>query len=745
MKNKSFWQRAICAFGLIGLMIFPSTRADLSAVSAQTPTPAGWESYLAQCGQKCNPLLNQIAAPDGETLIVTNTSEEINGDLSSPAALIATPGPDGISLREAIAAADASAEFDIIRFDPALSGEQITTVQGAPLIQQGNLLIDGDIDSDGNPDIILDGTNSLSDSGFHVYGGSNVFIRGFIVRNFGKHAVSITPVPANGKPAVSGIIVYQNDLSSAMNTVELNMWQMDHTAIRNVEIVENNLHDSGGGVAVYAGMGDGASNNQVEGVKIISNIINNPGYYNAIFISPASWNGLSNNVIRDVEIRGNHMSNHINTTILIDASNQANCNNNLTENILIADNWLDGQDVTIEVLSESGMYSFGNQLTNIAITGNVISSGGIQFSGATGEGAHDNAISNVLIERNLIHNCSANGIYLTAGTGGAHHNTLKQVTLRSNVVYDNNDAGILVRGDYDTSPNNTIDDVTITNQTLVNNGNPNSWWASGINIDTKDVSNTITGVSFTNSILWGNAGYDAIRGSLVPDLVVSYNILNDARFTGANGNFYQDPLFAGPAASDYRLQASSPGVDSGDPSDVSIGALDLDAHLRLWDGNGDGSAVVDRGAYEFGAIKMQEMNVRANGVAILNGDAVPAPWDGTNFGAAELAATPVEQVFTIYNTGDAVLNLTGNPIVAIEGMHAGDFAVLTQPAGQVPADGFVSFTIAFTPQATGLRQAVVSIANNDADENPYTFAIQGTGTVAMPLRVFLPLVLQTGP
>lgn len=105
----------------------------------------------------------------------------------------------------------------------------------------------------------------------------------------------------------------------------------------------------------------------------------------------------------------------------------------------------------------------------------------------------------------------------------------------------------------------------------------------------------------------------------------------------------------------------------------------------------------------------------------------------------------MEQVFTIYNTGDAVLNLTGNPIVAIEGTHASDFAVLTQPAGQVPADGFVSFTIAFTPQAAGLRQAVVSIANNDADENPYTFAIQGTGTVAMPSRVFLPLVLQTGP
>ncbi|MGI6250065.1 MAG: choice-of-anchor D domain-containing protein [Anaerolineaceae bacterium] len=726
MKNSFSWRHAICVFGLIGLIILPSTGANLSTVSAHPPVPTGWESYLAQCGQECSPLLNQLAAPEGKTLIVTNTNEELNGDLSSPAALIANPGPDGISLREAIIAAEASAEFDVIRFHETLKGAQISTLESVPPIEVGNLLIDGDVDSDGSPDITLDGTNSARDTCFQVYGGSNVFIRGFIVRNFTNNAVAISPDPAKGKPVVSGIIVYQNDLSSTLNNaVDMTMWQMDHTAIRNVEIVENNLHDSRAGVVVHAGMGDGASNNEVEGIKIISNIINNPGYNIGVFISPASSNGISNNAIRNVEIRGNHMSNHENTTILIDASNQTNCNNNIAENILIADNWLDGLDVTIEALSESGKYSYGNQLSNITITGNVISTGGIQFSGATGEGAHDNVISNVLIERNLIHDCMANGIYLTAGTGGAYQNTLENVILRSNVMYDNNDAGILVRGDYYTSPNNTINDVTITNQTLVNNGNS---WAGGINIDTKDASNTITGISFTNSILWGNAGSDAIRGSLVPDLVVANNILNDTRFTGAYSNFYQDPLFADPAAYNYQLQASSPGVDSGDPLGASIGALDLDARLRLWDGDSNGIAVLDRGAYEFGAIKMQEMNVRANGVTILDGDALPAPWDGTDFGAAELDASPVEQIFTIENTGEAALNLTGNPVVAIGGTHAGEFTVLAQPASQVAAGGFVSFTIEFTPQAVGLRQAMVSIASDDTDENPYTFAIQGTGT-----------------
>jgi hypothetical protein len=725
MKHKFCRRRAICAFGLIGLLLFTSAGANFRAVSAQPPAPAGWEAYLDQCAPDCSPLVRQIAAPEGETLTVSNAGEELNGDLSSPAALIANPGPDGISMREAIIAAEASAEFDVIRFAPALSGAQVSTLAGVPAFERGNLLIDGDINADGRPDITLDGTGSARDTGFLVYGGSNVLIRGFTVRNFTKHAVSISPDPARGKPSVSGIIVYQNDLSSVMNAVELNMWQMDNSAIRNVEIVENNLHDSGGGVSVHAGMGDGASNNLVEGVKILSNIINNPGYYNGVFISPASWMGLSNNAIRDVEIRGNHMSNHINTTILIDASNQVNCNNNITENIVIADNWLDGQDVTIEVLVESGMYSFGNQVNNIAITGNVISTGGVQFSGATGYSAHDNAISNVLIERNLIHACMANGIYLSAGTGGAYRNTLEHVTLRSNAVYDCADAGILLHGETFSSPNNTIHDVIITNQMLVNNGNS---WAGGININSKDASNTITGVSFTNSILWGNEGGDAIRGALVP-AVVAYNILGDARFTGVNGNFYQDPLFVNPAAADYRLQAGSPGVDSGDPAGASIGAQDLDANLRLSDGDGDLVAVVDRGAWELGAIAMQEMNVRANGISILDGDAVPALWDGSDFGAAEVGAAPVEQVFTIENSGAAALTLSGDPVVAIEGAQAGDFAVLAQPSNMVAGGGSVSFTIAFAPQAAGLRQAVVSIANDDADENPYTFAIQGMGTV----------------
>ena len=89
----------------------------------------------------------------------------------------------------------------------------------------------------------------------------------------------------------------------------------------------------------------------------------------------------------------------------------------------------------------------------------------------------------------------------------------------------------------------------------------------------------------------------------------------------------------------------------------------------------------------------------------------------------------MSHTFTILNSGSAELNLTGSPIVSISGSHASDFSVTTQPTSPVAASGgSTTFTIEFAPSAIGLRAATVSIANDDADENPYTFAIQGTGS-----------------
>ena len=195
-----------------------------------------------------------------------------------------------------------------------------------------------------------------------------------------------------------------------------------------------------------------------------------------------------------------------------------------------------------------------------------------------------------------------------------------------------------------------------------------------------------------------------------------------------------------PASGDYRLQSTSPCVDAGEPAGTAIGTMDYDHAARLWDGDGDDIAVVDLGAWEYSAVTAQELNVLWDGVAIANGDAIPAPWDGTDFGNGEVSGAAVLRTFTIENTGVTTLHLTGDPVIEITGLNAADFRVVTQPVSVLDGGESISFTIEFIPMDLELREAIIKLNNDDGDENPFTFTIQGTG-VPLPFRVYLPLIL----
>ena len=125
-----------------------------------------------------------------------------------------------------------------------------------------------------------------------------------------------------------------------------------------------------------------------------------------------------------------------------------------------------------------------------------------------------------------------------------------------------------------------------------------------------------------------------------------------------------------------------------------------------------------------------EMNVKGNGVSITNGDTEPSATDDTAFGTHALGANE-DHEFTVENAGSVNLLLDGDPKVALSGTHAADFEVTAQPSSPVAPSGSTTFTVRFTPSAEGVRIAEVSIDNNDADEDPYTFAIWGAGTSAV--------------
>lgn len=99
------------------------------------------------------------------TVTVTTDNDLDNGDTSSIANLQASDGGDGISLREAIEAANNTAGDDTIEFDAALNGQTILLVSGNLQID-ATLTINGlgadqlAIDGNGGPIFLVDGANA---------------------------------------------------------------------------------------------------------------------------------------------------------------------------------------------------------------------------------------------------------------------------------------------------------------------------------------------------------------------------------------------------------------------------------------------------------------------------------------------------------------------------------------------------------------------------------------------------------
>ncbi|MEI6656682.1 MAG: autotransporter-associated beta strand repeat-containing protein, partial [Verrucomicrobiota bacterium] len=88
--------------------------------------------------------------------------------------------------------------------------------------------------------------------------------------------------------------------------------------------------------------------------------------------------------------------------------------------------------------------------------------------------------------------------------------------------------------------------------------------------------------------------------------------------------------------------------------------------------------------------------------------------------------------FTISNFGNASLDLTGTPSVAVTGDT--DFTVTQQPSASVAgAGGTTDFTVTFTPTVAGARSASIHITNNDANEGAFTVNLTGTGATAYDL------------
>ena len=149
--------------------------------------------------------------------------------------------------------------------------------------------------------------------------------------------------------------------------------------------------------------------------------------------------------------------------------------------------------------------------------------------------------------------------------------------------------------------------ASVTGMLWVNNtiANNNSGSGSGIWVGGFDDNDT-----FWNNVVVGQSGQTAFlcdtTYSTTPP-VIQYTdayAKNGNGFQGScgsdvgqSGNISADPLFVSNA--NFQLQSSSPAIDAGSNSAPDLPKKDLAGHKRIVDGNGDGSAIIDMGAYEY--------------------------------------------------------------------------------------------------------------------------------------------------
>jgi autotransporter-associated beta strand protein len=133
--------------------------------------------------------------------------------------------------------------------------------------------------------------------------------------------------------------------------------------------------------------------------------------------------------------------------------------------------------------------------------------------------------------------------------------------------------------------------------------------------------------------------------------------------------------------------------------------------------NGSDAAWVDRLVY-----------TPANGTPVIaveqpTSNALTSGISTVNFGSV-LVGSPAPLTFTIRNAGTSTLE---NLALAKSGTHNTEFALGTLGATSLAPGATTTFTVTFTPAATGTRTAAVQIASNDPATNPFIVNLTGNG------------------
>jgi len=103
------------------------------------------------------------------------------------------------------------------------------------------------------------------------------------------------------------------------------------------------------------------------------------------------------------------------------------------------------------------------------------------------------------------------------------------------------------------------------------------------------------------------------------------------------------------------------------------------------------------------------------------GGNTPSAATDTEFGDVVIGNSSDAHTFTITNAGDATLTISS---ISVD--NTMDFSV-DDLNTTISAGGCSTFTATFQPGSAGVKTGIITINNNDDDENPFTFNVNGTG------------------
>ncbi|WP_320813990.1 choice-of-anchor D domain-containing protein [Flavobacterium sp.] len=286
-----------------------------------------------------------------------------------------------------------------------------------------------------------------------------------------------------------------------------------------------------------------------------------------------------------------------------------------------------------------------------------------------------------------------------------------------------------VSNDPNISSSNLILGSGITAAANANRFGGNNWWNTG-NTSPSTLAEAVAGNDYIQFTVTPNVGFSFTATSFVFNWDKSGTGPQNVALRSSNDGYVAN------------LGVVVPTAAIGTQNTITIAGLvniTVATTFRIY-GYG-GSATTGTGGFDIGSNVVNvilngstsptaaapEINIQGNTVSIVSGDATPSLTDHTDFGSTPTTGGTIVRTFTIQNTGTAVLNVGA---ITFSGVNAADFNVTTAPSATVAASGSTTFQVTFDPSADGLRNAVISIVNNDSNENPYTFAIQGNGVSA---------------